>query len=604
MNQSFRITSLLLVLILSPFSNATDNTLPEVVITATRTVQTIDESLASVTVITREEINNSQALTLPEILRGVPGLDIATTGGFGKSTSVFLRGTESDHVLVLVDGIKIGSATLGSVAFQHLPLSQIERIEIVRGPRSSLYGSEAIGGVIQIFTRKGKRTEVSVGIGDDSTYQVTAGLSDSSKENWYSLYASRWQTDGFNDCQGNTSRGCFTIEPDEDGYDNSSVSAKFGHRFGDNLSIEAQAMRAQGHTEYDSSFDNEADFVQQVFGIKADYVVNDSWQMNLNTGKSLDETDNFGNAAPKSFFHTNRTTAVFQNNFLFSNGKTLTIGYDYQNDEVDSSTQYTEDSRHNNGLFAEYQTQLGNTKLNAGLRNDDNEQFGEHTTGNIGLAYPLSPQTRFILSYGTAFKAPTFNELYFPNFGNSNLAPEESESFEIGLMGKLPNYRWTLNAYHTKIDKLIATNFDAATGQFFANNINEAKITGIDGALSWRKAGWEFKLKGSWLKPEDKTTRKLLARRSEKTVNVELAERVGQSRLGLNWLAQNHRYDDAANTQRSGGYGIFNINYEYNFNKYWTLRTRLENVLDKEYETARFYNTLGRFWFVSIHYQH
>jgi vitamin B12 transporter len=602
LNKSLRLTSL--VFILYPFSSTAENTLPELVVTATRTAQTVDESLASVTVISREEIDNSQALTLPEILRGVPGLDISSNGGLGKTTSVFMRGTESDHVLVLVDGLKIGSATLGNVALEHLPLSQIERIEIVRGPRSSLYGSEAIGGVIQIFTRQGKGIQASVGMGDDRTYQVTAGLSGATKENWYSLYADHLQTEGFNDCQGNTSGGCFTIEPDDDGYDNTSFSAKLGHRFGDSVTIEAHAMQAQGHTEYDSSFDNEADFVQQVLGLKADYVASDSWQLNLSAGRSLDETDNFGNNAPKSFFYTSRTSATFQNNFLFSNENILTLGYDYQKDEVDSSTQYTVDSRDNQGVFAEYQTQWNGADLIAGLRNDDNEQFGNHTTGNIAFGYALSPNMRLMISYGTAFKAPTFNELYFPNFGTPKLAPEESESIEMGLMGTLPDYKWSLNAYHTKIDKLIATNFDAATGNFFADNINKAKITGIETALSWHKAGWEFNIKGTWLKPEDDASGNLLPRRAEKTANVELAERRGPARLGISWLAQSHRYDDAANTQRLDSYNIWNITGEYNFNKHWALRARVENVLDEEYETARFFNTLGRFWFVSLHYQH
>jgi vitamin B12 transporter len=607
LNKYIRFTNLLLLLhvfIFCSLSNAADNALPEIVVTATRTAQTLEESLASVTVITREEIENSQALILPEILRGVPGLDISSSGGLGKPISVFMRGTESDHILVLVDGVKIGSATVGSVAFEHFPLSQIERIEIVRGPRSSLYGSEAIGGVIQIFTRKGKRTEASFGMGEDSTYIVSAGLSDTTKQNWYSFYAEYLQTDGFNDCQGSTSGGCFTIEPDDDGYDKTSFSAKLGHRFGENVSLEAHAMQAQGHTEYDSAFQNEADFVQQVLGIKADYVASDSWQLNLSVGQSLDEIDNFGNNAPDSFFHTTRTSATFQNNFSFSNDNILILGYDYQMDEVDSSTQYTEDSRDNQGLFAEYQTKLGGADLIAGIRSDDNEQFGEHTTGNIGLGYALSPNTRFMISYGTAFKAPTFNELYFPNFGTPSLAPEESESIEMGLMGTQPGYRWSFNVYRTKIDKLIATYFDAATGNFFADNINEAKITGIDGALNWRKEGWEFNIKGSWLKPEDEATGNLLPRRAKKTLNVELAERRGPARLGISWLAQSHRYDDAANTQRLDSYKIWNFTGDYHFNKYWVLRFRVENLSDKKYETARFYNSQGRFWFVSLHYQH
>ncbi|RKZ51272.1 MAG: TonB-dependent vitamin B12 receptor [Candidatus Parabeggiatoa sp. nov. 3] len=594
-----------LLLVLCLKANAVNTTLPEVVVTATRTAQTVDESLASVTVITRDDIDNSQALSVPEILRTVPGLDVSTNGGLGQTTSLFMRGTESDHILVLVDGVKIGSATTSGVPFEHLPLSQVERIEIVRGPRSSLYGSEAIGGVIQIFTRRGKgplRTEASIGWGDDSTGKIMAGISGSQQDTWYSLYADRLQTDGFNACQGSTSSGCFTIEPDDDGYDNTAFSAKLGHRFGKQGSVEVHALQARGNSQYDSSMDNEADFVQEVLGFKADYFVGSQWQMNLKVGKSRDEADHFGNKSAESYFHTDRLTGSFQNDFFFSNDRILTLGMDYQKDDVESSTIYNLDSLDNQGFFAAFQTQFDAVDLNVGFRRDDNEQFGDHTTGNIGLSYALSRNTRFIASYGTAFKAPSFNELYYPNFGNPKLSPEESKSTEIGLKGKQAHYRWSLNAYQTQIDKLIATQFDAATGNYFADNINQAKIKGLDASLRWHKKGWEWNTNLSWLKPEDETTDHLLPRRAEKTFSMELAERRGPARLGIGVLAQSYRYEDAANTQRLSGYGILNTNYEHRLNKYWAFRLHVENVLDKQYETARFYNTQGRFWFLSLHY--
>ncbi len=600
-----RLTSLLLFVVICPFSKAAEEPLSEVVVTATRTTQTTDSLLSSVTVLTREDIDNSRALTLPDILRSVPGLDITTNGGLGKTTSVFMRGTNSDHVLVLVDGVKIGSATAGAATFEHLPLSHIERIEIVRGPRSSLYGSEAIGGVIQIFTRrgKGKKTNVSLsgGIGEDNTSQLTAGLSGSINNSWYSFYADYLETDGFDVYQG--------IEPDDDGYDNTSYSARLGHRFGNVINLEVHALRAQGHNKYDSTdptypSNNEEDFLQQVFGLKTEIFVNDWWQMILNGGKSFDETDNFGNTAPKSFFHTHRKTASFQNDFLFSGNNILTIGYDYQKDEVGSSEAFAVDSRENHGLFVEYQTQLGSVNLIGGLRQEDNDQFGDHTTGNIALGYALAPTKRFVISYGTAFKAPAFNELYYPNYGNPNIVPEESESVEIGLMGEQANYRWSLNAYRTKIDKLIATNFDPATSKYFADNINKAKIKGIEYFLELRDGGWEFNATASWLKPEDDTTGKILPRRAEKSARVELAERRGRARLGISWLIQGDRYDDAPNTQRLEGYEIWNLAGDYFFDKHWFLRFRVENVGDEKYETARFYNTAGRFWFTSLHYQY
>lgn len=606
------LTILLPYVILTPVSNAAENTtLPPIVVTATRSAQTIEESLASVTVITREEIDNSQAFTVPELLRGVPGLDTYSIGGLGKPASVFLRGTESDHVLVLMDGVKIGSATTSTVAFEHLPLSQVERIEIVRGPRSSLYGSEAIGGVIQIFTRQGKGKKptftFSAGMGEDSTYQYTGGVSGSSKETSYSLFANRLQTDGFNDCRGSSSAGCFISkpQPDEDGYKNTSYSVRLAQSFGDKAKLELQALRTDGHTEYDSDFDNEADIVQQVFGLKADYTLRENWLINFNMGRSLDESKQFGNNMPESHFDTTRSSGTFLNQFLFSNENTLIVGIDYQIDEVESSTAYLEDSRNNKGGFLEYQFQSGKTTFNAGLRRDDNEQFGDHDTYNIGLGYPLNSKMRFVASYGTAFKAPSFNELYYPGYGNSNLDPEESKSFELGLKGQQFNYRWFLSAYYTKIDKLIATNFDETISHYFADNINTAKIKGVDFSFNWHnKTGWEFNTNLSWLKPEDDVTGKILPRRAKTTFKAELAEKRGNGRLGLSLLAQSHRYDDAANTQRLGGYGIFNATYEHNFSKRWSLRVRLENILDKTYETARFYNTQGRFWFASFHVQY
>jgi len=586
-----------ILLFLYPILNFAATVLPEVVVTATRYAKT--SPLASVTVITREEITKSQAVSIYDVLRGVPGLDIVSNGGLGQNTSIFMRGTESDHLVVLVDGIKIGSATTGSIAFQNIPISQIERIEIVRGPRSSLYGSEAIGGVIQIFTRHSKKpqAEASIGIGADNTYRITTGFSSSDQNNWLSIYTNHIKSDGFNACKNPA--GCFTVEPDDDGYENTSFSTKLGHKFGDIGSIEINALRAKGNTQFDSSFNNEADFTQQVLGIKTNYSANDWWLLNLNIGESKDKFDENS----QSYFHTTRTIYSLQNNFFFDNHE-LIIGYEEQIDEIDSHTNYAIDSLTNKGMFAEYQTDFGSIDLLVGVRQDDNEQFDNHTTQNISLGYALNTKTRFIVSYGIAFKAPSFNELYFPNFGNSNLIPEESESYEIGLIGNQQDYNWSINIYKTKIDKLIATNFDPVSNSYYADNINKANITGMDGSIGWRQNNWEFNTKVSWLNPEDDTTGNLLPRRAKKTINVELAERRGPMRLSVNTLAQSHRYDDAANTRRLAGYGIVNLAGEYHFNKSWTLRARLENMLGKEYETAYGFNTPDQFWFLSLHYQH
>lgn len=586
----------------TPLVSTSDQTLPEIVVTATRTAQTVNDSQASVTVINHEQIERSQALTLPEVLRSVVGLDLVSNGGLGQATSVFLRGTNADHVLVLIDGIKVGSATLGTVPFQDFPVAQIDHIEVVRGPRSSLYGSEAIGGVIQIFTRQGddkSHYNASVGGGSNSTYQAAAGLSNAATAPyWYNLQANYLQSGGFNACQGNLSSGCFTIEPDKDGYDNTSVSLRVGHRVNDKLKVEGQALRIEGNTQYDSPGHNELDFLQQVLSLQSAYVVNDAWDMKLSVGESRDEEDNFGKTnLPRETYNTERSTLSWQNNLVLADEQEVTLGYDYQKDEVSSSVAYTGTARTNQGYFAQYQ----HRSISLGLRQDDNEQFGNHTTYNAAVSYPLVATTQLYLSYGTAFKAPTFNELYYPSvggfpaFGNPHLRPEKSQSLELGMKGTQPNYIWSLSAFQTKINDLIAG--------YPADNIAQAKIQGGEGGLRWHKNTWEFYTNLSWLNPKDELTGNLLPRRAKTTFTVGLAETRGPARLGIDFFYQSYRYDDVANTQRLDGYYLFNVNGEYHLTKNWIVRARLDNVFDEEYEVVRFYNTPGRTFFLSLHYQ-
>ena len=250
---------------------ATD--LDQVVVTATRTAQTQDQTLAAVTVIDRAEIERLQPASVAGLLTGRAGISLANNGGPGKSTSVFLRGTESDHVLVLVDGIKLGSATSGGASLQDIPAEQVERIEIVRGPFSSLYGSEAIGGVIQIFTRKPHGAfspNASVGIGSENTQRVSAGIggraSDPKHGGWYAINAAHQDTDGIN-----AYRGTRNFDPDEDGYRNTSLTVQGGYRFNPQWDADVRAFRAEGRNEYDGSANDVADVVQQVIGGRVRY---------------------------------------------------------------------------------------------------------------------------------------------------------------------------------------------------------------------------------------------------------------------------------------------------------------------------------------------
>lgn len=244
----------------------TDGALAPVVVTASRIAETADQALASVTVITREDLERGQVPSVEDALRTVAGITVSRNGGRGKNASVFLRGAESDQVLVLIDGIKVGSATVGQTAFQDIPIEQVERIEIVRGPRSSLYGSEAIGGVIQIFTRRGGgtlRPYASLGTGSHSTATVLAGVQGGGERSWYNLSFSNLDTQGFNACSPpNAFSGCFALEPDRDAYRNRSYSLRAGHRFQNGMEVDVHALRAEGENEFDGTFVNESKTVQ------------------------------------------------------------------------------------------------------------------------------------------------------------------------------------------------------------------------------------------------------------------------------------------------------------------------------------------------------
>lgn len=602
----------------------TDHQEKPIIVTATRTAQTVDASLASVTVISRKDIERQQARSVEDLLRGVPGINIANNGGPGKNTSVFMRGTESDHVLVLIDGIKAGSATSGTTAFENIPIEQIERIEIVRGPRSSLYGSEAIGGVIQIFTRKGEgagiKPSFSFGGGSYGTLNGSIGLSGRSRQGWFNMAVSGIGTSGFNACTGSSGVGCFTKEPDtdRDGYQNIAGSARAGYRFQNGLEIDANFLQSDGKAEFDESkFDetpvsrfNKTKIVQQVFGGAVRYSPFDIWQINLIGGHSREDSKNFIDGVPSSpfsKFNTQRNTISLLNNLSFGKKQLLTIGTDYQHDHVNSTDAFVVTSRSNWGVFAQHQATIAAHNLQLSLRHDDNQQFGSRVTGGAGWGYAITDRVRLMASFGSAFKAPTFNELYYPGFGNANLRPEESRSFEFGARGSAGWGNWSLNVYETRIDDLIATAFNANTNSFAPSNIDQARIRGLEAVLSTQIKGWQLNGNLTFLDPENRSSGpdkgNILPRRAEQSFRLDIDRQFGRYRVGAMFLAEGERFDDSANTRKLDSYVKFDLRTEYILSERWRLQGRIENLFNEHYETAAFFNQPGRNFFATLRYQ-
>jgi len=577
-----------------------------VVVTATRTAEATEDTLASVTVITRTDIERQQARSMQDLLHGIAGINIANTGGPGKLTTLLLRGTESDHVLVLVDGIRMGSATSGFSEIQNYPVELIDHIEIVRGPRSSLYGPEAVGGVIQIFTRKGKKgfkPSFSFGGGSYGTISGSGNLSVGNERGWLNLGISGSDTSGFNACKGSFSAGCFTIEPDKDGYRNISGSARAGYRFDNGLDLEASFLHADGHYEYDGSFQNRTKLIQQVFGGTARYSPFEPWRITLTAGRSNEDSDNFKEKVFTTRYHARRDTLSWQNDITITPNQLLTIGTDYLYDHINSSEKFDTTSRYNWGVFAQHQISLAAHRLQLSLRHDDNQQFGSQVTGGASWGYSLTQQVRLTAGFGSAFKAPTFNELYFPGFGNPNLKPEDTRTVELGVAGRFNWGNWSLNLYETWIDDLIS--FNAAA--FAPDNIDKARIQGLEAILNTEIKGWLIQTNLTFLDPENRSKGankgNILPRRSKQAFRIDTSRQFGDFVVGAMFLAEANRYDDLANSQKLDDYVKVDLRAEYLINSQWRIQGRIENLFDKDYETAAFFNQPGRNFFVTLRYQ-
>lgn len=578
----------------------------EIVVTGSRVPLEAAKLPAAVTVISRQDIEELQARSLPELLRGVAGIDITASGGYGKATGVRLRGAESQHVLLLVDGVRIGSATLGAASFEHLQPAVIEHIEIVRGPRSSLWGSEALGGVVHIFTRKGSgetpRFSLDAGAGSYDTFEVTGGVSGGYRDFDYSAAVSWFDSRGI-DARQPTS-GFFGVDqPDHDGYDNIAVQFRGGYDFGDGGRLEAFMLRAEGVTGYDGNFQDETDFLNQVLGGLVLLKPLDNWNTSLRLSEARDETDNFAPSGDfSSRFDTRLRQLSWRNDVLLFDRHLLTLGVDYREDRVGSSTEYTVTARDNTGIFGQYAVHLHGHQLIASVRRDDDEVFGGQTTGGVGWSHTWNDSLRLYASYGAAYRTPSFNELFFPFFGNPDLGPETAGTFEAGLEWRDDRFGWSVRGYHTDVEDLIATVCDESFN-CAPENVNKAQVTGVEGELFVRWGDWNGALGVEYLAPEDKISGNRLPRRAGKKLSLDLRRDIGGFTAGARLLVEGDRYDNAGNTIRIDGFATLDLLGEYHFNDCLTLRAKVANLFDEEYQTIDSYNTFGRNFFLSFHYQ-
>lgn len=581
-------------------------TLEPLVITPGRFLQAQDQVLGALTVLRRDDLERLQVGSVVEALRGIPGLAIANTGGPGKPTSVFVRGTESRHVLVLIDGVRIGSATLGSPAWQDLPLSHVERIEVLRGPYSSLYGSDALGGVVQIITRQaasGWQGDAQVSLGSLSTESLAAGLSYAGEGFWSRLGLEHTATDGIDACDGPRAVAegvaCFADQPDRDGYRNQSLHWRGGVAWQPGHELEWTVLRAEGATEFDGSFQDNTDTVQQVLGLTWRSALTAQGDLTLRVAQADDQSKNYLGTAFVNQFDTQRRSLGVQWEQHLPAGWHGLVGLEHDRESVEATTAYTQTRRDNTGVFGQVNGRWQETDWRVNLRHDNDAVFGGETTGALGVGYPWSETSTVRAALGTAFKAPTFNDLYFPGFGNPELQPERAVSAEVGWVTP----HWQLTAFVNQIDDLIA--FDAARSQ--PMNIQQARIVGLEGDWTLDGDGWRLHVAGTLQNPKNRASGpnrgNLLPRRAEQSVRVDLDTTRGVWRWGGSLQGENRRFDDVANTRSMQGYVTAVVRTEYRISPHWVVQGRIENLFDTDYETAYAYPQLGRAGYVTLRYR-
>ena len=576
--------------------------LDPVVVTAARSPQLLDQSLADVTVISQDEIARAGAQSLAELLQRQPGVQIVANGGPGATTGVFLRGANANQTLVLIDGLRVGASSSGTTAFEAIPLAQIDHIEILRGPAASLYGADAIGGVIQIFTRNGGNAfaaNASAGYGTYNTSQFTAGASGSEGPWRFAVQGGYNQSSGFNAIWNPAN---FSYNADRDGYHNGSGSGSLGYTFAPDQVLSAQFLYSRLNAQFDAGadYDDRTITTVQTWSVASRNRLTTFWKSILEAGESSDDSRSqtgFGS----SQFKTVQRQYTWQNDFTVPLGA-LSVALTRREERLDTDAGFPVTARNTNAIVGVYQLQYGPNSLQANLRRDDSSQYGGHTSGSLAYAYTIITGLRASASYGTGFKAPTFNDLYFPFFSNPDLQPETARNVEVALRYSNSQVNAGIVLYRNRVSDLIVFGCDA-NFNCAPQNVAAATLEGVTLELQGIYSDTTVKGSADFARPYDDATGNLLPRRARRYGSLGVTQAIGALQVGVQVAASSVRYDDAANTRRMGGYALVNLNAEYAWTRQWALFAVLSNAFDKHYELAADYNTMGANFFGGVRYR-
>ncbi|MHC8405580.1 TonB-dependent receptor domain-containing protein [Pseudomonas sp. TMB3-21] len=591
--------------------------LPDVVISANRQVEARNDSSAANTVFTREDIDRLQPASVTDLLRRVPGVQVGQTGGRGSLPGIYIRGTKSAQSLVLVDGQRIGNSTSGDSNLQHINIEQVERVEVLRGSRSVIYGSDAIGGVIQIFTRRGGKLglqpRLHVGFGSNQSWERSVGLSGGDEKTRFNLGASLDETSGID-----RTYESYPSDGDHDEYRNKSLSLSLSHALTDDIEVGANLLDNRGKNAFDNPFgrfDMDTfesvqeqpynDFTVSGLSSYVDARINEHWKTRVELGHSENREETFDKlSSERSVFNTYRDSVNWQNDLTLDARNSLIVGGDWYEDRVNSSTAFDEDSRWNRAAFVQHRYQADSFSTELGLRRDQNQQFGGQNSWSGTFTLPLNPDNDVLLSYSEGFRAPTFNDLYYPDFSNPDLKPETSKSYELQWRSQLTEgTRLEASLYRTDLQDAIIFGSNSRP-----QNVASARINGFEAALEQEFFGWQSNLGVAIIDPRDRDSGHTLARRARRTLSLDLDRQFDRLGLGASWQAVSSSYDDENNLQPLGGYALLGLRSSWALNREVKLDVKVDNVLDKGYSRALYshdgsqygYREEGRAWMFGV----
>lgn len=582
--------------------------LPKTVVTADRAPQRLQDAIPQTTLIDSQAIADTAATDFPGILRLAPGAQVVTNGGPGSTASLFLRGSQSSQSLVLIDGVRVDSVSAGSAQISQIPLDQIDHIEIVNGNVSALYGSGAIGGVVQVFTKDGgnhpPRFFASAGYGSYHTQTQNAGVSgalDADGRTTFSAALARYKTDGFSSIDPAKQP---SVNPNANGYLNESGSASIKHRFVNGWDVGVRYFQSNGYNSYDNAYGLPSDLnygiskVQQA-SVFANGNVTDWWKTHFTIASGNDRSIQKTNGVYNGRFDTDNKQYTWQNDFAIATGQKLLAGYEHLDQSFDSDA-YAAPSRHVDSGFIGYNGRFGDHQFQANVRRDQYSDFGGANSYYLGYGYNITESWKVLASYSDAFRAPTFNDLYYPYAGNPNIRPETSHSVEAGLQYATDAVGVIrLTVFQTRYSNLIQYASDLA-GNYTAQNVGHAKVQGLEGSWSGNLYKTDVRASFTFQNPVNEDTHTDLSRRARHFASFSANRNIESVRVGAEWILSGARLDG---TKHLGGYGLVNLSARYNITKAWYVSLQVQNLLNKDYELAYAYETPKRSAFVTLGWQ-